>query len=79
MCLYVTELGQLGGIVGVQIGRSFNVVTARSPRAGLGPGKNVFRTPFPPSKGGPAKSLYTKSETLSLIFRVTWAWSERVN
>jgi hypothetical protein len=28
----------------------------------------------PRSKGGPAKNLNTKSERLTLICRVTWAW-----
>jgi hypothetical protein len=32
-----------------------------------------------PSKGLPAKNLYTKSERLTLSCRVTWAWSERVS
>ena len=29
-------------------------------------------------KNGPAKNLYTKSRRLTLICRVTWAWSERL-
>jgi hypothetical protein len=33
----------------------------------------------PPSKDGPAKNLYTKSERLTLSCRVTWACSGRVN
>jgi hypothetical protein len=47
------------------------------PKAGSGPDKNCFSGPT--SKGGPAKNLYTKSERLIIGFRVTWAWSERVN
>ena len=30
-----------------------------------------------PSKGGPAKNLYTKLERGTLSCRVTWAWSEK--
>jgi len=33
----------------------------------------------PLSKGRPAKKFYTKSESLTLSFTVTWYWSERVN
>jgi hypothetical protein len=35
--------------------------------------------PSPPSKGGPTKNLYTKSERMNPSSRVTWAWSQRVN
>jgi len=44
---------------------------------GLNPGeKNYFG---PPSKGSPAKNLYTKSERQTLSCKVTWVWSESVN
>jgi hypothetical protein len=39
----------------------------------------LVKIPPPPSKGGPAKNLYTKSEGVTLSCRVNWAWSERVN
>jgi hypothetical protein len=29
-------------------------------------------------KNGPAKNLYTKSKSLTLICRVTWGWYERL-
>ena len=50
-------------------------VTMRPAESGFGPRRN----PPPPTKGGPAKNLCTKSERLTLSCRVTWAWSERVN
>jgi hypothetical protein len=46
-------------------------------RAQLGPGENIFSGP--PSKGRQGKNLYTESERLTLICRVTWARLERVN
>ena len=39
----------------------------------------IKKNPPPPSKGGPAKNLYTKSEGVTLSCRVKWTWSERVN
>jgi hypothetical protein len=47
------------------------------PRVGLGPGGKIVSGT--PSKGGPAKNIYSKSEILTLSCRGTWAWSERVN
>jgi hypothetical protein len=41
--------------------------------------KNFFRPPPLPGKVGLAKNLYTKSERLTLSWRVTCALSERVN
>lgn len=41
-----------------------------------GPGEKIVG---PPSKDRQAKNLYTKSERLTLSFRVCWARSERVN
>jgi hypothetical protein len=37
------------------------------------------RTCSGPSKGGRVKNLYTKSARLTIIFRVTGVWSERVD
>jgi len=59
---------------------------ARAARTGSGPWeKKNFRSPppppppSPPSKGEPAKNLYTNSEILTLSCRVTCFWSEGVN
>ena len=56
-----------------------NIINVGPPRAGSGPVKKKSTPPLPPSKGGPAKNLYTKSEGATLSCRVNWAWSERVN
>ena len=32
--------------------------------------------PSRPSKGGPAKNLYTKSDRMTISVRDTWAWYE---
>jgi hypothetical protein len=53
------------------------VARAGPPTAGSGPVGEIFSGP--PGKGVPAKNLYTKSERLTLRFRVTWVWSERVS
>ena len=58
-------------MVGLPLGCS-----CRTAEAGLSPGEKFFRLS---SKGGAAKNLYTKSETLTLTCRVTWAGSGRVN
>ena len=51
-------------------------LVVRAAASGFGPRwKIVFGHP---SKGGPSKNIYTKSEKLALSCRVTWASSERV-
>jgi len=50
---------------------------AGPPTAGSGPGGEIFSGP--PSKGVPAKNLYTKSDRLTPRFGVTWVWSETVS
>ena len=45
----------------------------------VGSGRGTKKFSGPPSKCGQAKNVYTKSERLSLSFRVTWVWSERVH
>ena len=52
---------------------------AEPPRAGSGPGKKKKKRLPPSSKDGPAKHLCSKSEGLTFIFSVTWAWSDRYN
>ena len=52
--------------------------SAGPPRAVSGPSEKKRIVPSP-SKGGPAKNLYTKSERVTLSCRVNWAWSERVS
>jgi hypothetical protein len=44
----------------------------------FGPGENISSDP-PPSKGGPAKNIYIKSERLTPGHRVTRSGSERSN
>jgi len=53
--------------------------SARPPRANSGLGEHNVLPPPPPSKGEPAKNLYTQSERLTLSCRLTLARSERVN
>ena len=43
------------------------------------PEKFVFFFFGPPSKGGPAKNIYTKSERTTLSCRVTRVWTERAS
>jgi len=50
-------------------------VVAGPPKMGLGPSEKFFAPPSP-SKGRLAKNFYTKLERLTLIFKVTRAWSE---
>jgi hypothetical protein len=47
------------------------------PSTGSGPGEKIFSGP--PSTGGTAKNLYTKSELLTVSCRATWAGSEGAN
>ena len=47
----------------------------RQPRASSGSCEKQFFGL--PSKGWPAKNLYTELDRLAVSFRVTWAWSER--
>jgi hypothetical protein len=62
-----------------QVWLDWDWVTIRAAESGFGPWlKRRFRPP-PPSKGGPATDLYTKSYRLTVTCRVTWAWSEGVN
>ena len=46
------------------------------PKTGSSLGEKFFRAP---QRGGPAKNIYSKPETLTLSCRVTWIWSERIN
>jgi len=49
----------------------------KAAESGFGPRRKKFFGPL--SKGGPAKSFYTKSERQNLNCRATWVWSARVN
>jgi len=55
------------------------LLEARAADTGFGPRGEKKNLPPPPTKGGQAKDLYTKSERLILNCRVTWALAERIN
>ena len=60
-------------------GKCVNSHATNNERSGAETGFGCKTFSGPPSKGGPAKNLYTKSERQIFSCRVTWAWFERVS